>query len=348
MRKHVPLPTLFLLALSLPFFEVQAQCPFDPTVLPPDLILCPNEQAVLATQVYDSYQWYKDDAPVPGATDPGFLVDAFQDAGSNFSVEATLDGCTERSPNVLVDGWVFLPISVISAGAEPLYFTQNGPVYCSGDTLLLVLNDPYDTNIQWTMGFDNLPIPGATNDTLLVLEAGQYSVRGAPSLCPLYMQDLGFGLTVQFIPPTQPTLLQNGGSLCADPPGLTYQWSVDGVPLDGLDTECIDPVLSGAYTVDVTYEVDCSIPSEPLIVTGISHHEKEDLVLFPNPTTDAFTIRFANTAMRTITVRSVLGQLVKEMRTAATNIAVELPASGVYEVVVLEEGRVAVHQVVKR
>ncbi|HQW41277.1 MAG TPA: T9SS type A sorting domain-containing protein, partial [Flavobacteriales bacterium] len=80
----------------------------------------------------------------------------------------------------------------------------------------------------------------------------------------------------------------------------------------------------------------------------ISHHEKEDLVLFPNPTTDAFTIRFANTAMRTITVRSVLGQLVKEMRTAATNIAVELPASGVYEVVVLEEGRVAVHQVVKR
>ena len=103
MRKHVPLPTLFLLALSLPFFEAQAQCPFDPTVLPPDLILCPNEQAVLATQVYDSYQWYKDDAPVPGATDPGFLVDAFQDAGSNFSVEATLDGCTERSPNLHVD-----------------------------------------------------------------------------------------------------------------------------------------------------------------------------------------------------------------------------------------------------
>ena len=68
MRKHVPLPTLFLLALSLPFFEVQAQCPFDPTVLPPDLILCPNEQAVLATQVYDSYQWYKDGAPVFNAS----------------------------------------------------------------------------------------------------------------------------------------------------------------------------------------------------------------------------------------------------------------------------------------
>jgi len=348
MRKHFTLPTLFLLAFSLPFFEVQAQCPFDPTVQPPDLILCPNEQAVLATQVYDSYQWYKNDAPIPGATDPGLLVDAFQDAGSNFSIEGTLDGCAERSPNVLVDGWVFLPISVSSAGAESLYFTQNGPVYCSGDTLLLIMNLPYDTNIQWTMGFENIPIAGAINDTLLVLEAGQYSVSGAPSICPLYMEDLGFGLTVLFIPPVQPTLLQNGGSLCADPPGLTYQWSLDGVPLAGLDTECIEPVLAGAYTVDVTYQVDCSIPSEPLLVTGIAQREKDDVVLFPNPTTDAFTMRFANGAMRTITVRSVLGQLVQEMRTAANNVAVELPASGVYEVVVLEAGRVSVHQVVKR
>ena len=348
MRKLFPLPNLFLLALLLSFFEVEAQCPFDPTVQSPDLILCPNEQAVLATQVYDSYQWYKDDAPIPGATDPGLVVDAFQDAGSNFSVEGTLDGCSERSPNVLVDGWVFLPISVSSAGAESLYFTQNGPVYCSGDTLLLIMNLPYDTNIQWTMGFENQPIPGATNDTLLVLEAGQYGVSGAPSLCPQYVQDLGFGLTVQFIPPVQPTLLQSGGSLCADPPGVTYQWFVDGVPLDGVDTECIDPVLAGAYAVDVTYEVDCSIPSEPLIVTGIAQQEKEDVVLFPNPTADAFTIRFADVAMRTITVRSMLGQLVQEVRTATTNVSVDLPASGVYEVVVLEEGRVSVHQVVKR
>ena len=119
-------------------------------------------------------------------------------------------------------------------------------------------------------------------------------------------------------------------------------------PLDGLDTECIDPVLSGAYTVDVTYEVDCSIPSEPLIVTGISHHEKEDLVLFPNPTTDAFTLRFATAELRNISVRSVLGQPVKELRTAATKVTVDLPTNGVYEVVVLEAGRVAVHQVVKR
>jgi len=59
-----------------------AQCPFDPTVTPADLILCPNSQGELATQSYDSYQWYKEGNPIPGATGQTLVVDAYNDSGS--------------------------------------------------------------------------------------------------------------------------------------------------------------------------------------------------------------------------------------------------------------------------
>src|SRR5215204_2072164 len=76
-----------------------AQCPFDPTVTG-DTMLCPNTTGLLSTQVYDTYQWYKrplfggPSALVPGAVSQSLVVDAANDAGFYFKVEATLDTCT--------------------------------------------------------------------------------------------------------------------------------------------------------------------------------------------------------------------------------------------------------------
>ena len=275
-------------ACLLPFASLHAQCDFDPTIDPAAPILCPEEQAVLSTQVYDSYQWYKNGQPINGATDQTHVVTAFNDAGYSFSVEATLNGCTEMSPEILVDGWVFLPPFVMTVAPEPLFFTQNGPVYCGSDSVLLVLMLPYDTNIQWSN--NGTPIPGATDDTLVVTEAGNYHVIGAPSICPNFMQQLGVGIPIAFLEPIQPVIMMGDASICVTPEGVACQWYFNGAPVAG-DSPCIVPEVAGVYTVEVTYEPDCSLPAEPMIITGVD----EDLRgivpnISPMPAQDAFTI----------------------------------------------------------
>src|SRR5689334_22821490 len=130
------------LLFSLIFISVKGACPFDPTVTPNNLILCPNESDTLWTQVYDSYQWYKDSVLIPGATNQYYVVTS-NDAGSLFSVAATDSNCTEMSPQVLVDGWAFLPPFVMQEGDQGWFDAQYIHL-CSGDTLILILMPPYN------------------------------------------------------------------------------------------------------------------------------------------------------------------------------------------------------------
>lgn len=93
---------LFLMSPS-----ATAQCTHNPTVTPNNLIFCPSGGFdTLWTQNYQGYQWFKDGVLQVGDTLRYRRV-THLDAGSMFSVDATLNGCTERSPQVMVDGWVF-------------------------------------------------------------------------------------------------------------------------------------------------------------------------------------------------------------------------------------------------
>lgn len=254
MRITITLATLILGASAI------AQCPFDPTIEPSGLILCPSEGGTLSTQPYDAYQWYKDGSPINGAIGQTIAVSAFNDAGSAFTVSATLNGCTELSPPVLVDGWVFLLPYVINGGDEPYGFgTEGEQLYCEGDTALLVLGSPYDTNIEWTN--NGVPVPGANDDTLVVTTTGNWSVSGAPSLCPNFQQQLGVTIATAFSPVQQPTIVASGGQLCATPTGLSAQWFLDGAPAG--TGNCITPAASGSYTVLVDYAGACEAPSAP-------------------------------------------------------------------------------------
>jgi hypothetical protein len=284
------LPTSALaFILLLEATSSRAQCPFTPTITPDDLILCPNTGDVLTTQVYDSYQWYKAGAPLVGQTGQTLPVNAFNDAGYTFSVEATLDGCTEMSPEVLVDAWAFLGATIMTTGAEPLYFSQNGPVYCGLDTVLLVMMPPYVVNVQWTN--NGQPIPGATDDTLMVTTAGNYSASGAPAICPNFFQNPGVEVGILFLEPTQPQIAPSAEQLCVTPTGVAYQWYLNGQPLAGTDSPCIEAAQAGLYTVNVVYEVDCAIPSDGFLVTGISDAPlPAALRVSPVPANDQLTI----------------------------------------------------------
>ncbi len=188
---------IFILCFSA---QVSSQCTFNPTVTG-NLILCPGATDTLSTQIYGSYQWYKRSfsgtaQPIPGAVMQNLVVDYFNDAGFYFSVEATDNGCTELSPEVLLDGYVFLPPVVQTSGTFTI--GPNGEtIICAGDTVFFTLMQPYDTNIIWFK--DGSPVLGANTTVLTVTDSGLYTVQGAPTVCPDYIQQLGVTLEVNVI-----------------------------------------------------------------------------------------------------------------------------------------------------
>lgn len=263
------LPSLFLaLGLAGP---LAAQCDFTPTITPVGLILCPFTTAELTTQVYDSYQWYKQGVPIPGATQRTLPVNFQADAGYRFRVEGTLNGCTAISEQVLVDGWAF-PTMMVSSGGDAPHTIDNGGTlrYCAGDTATLTLNAPYTASITWFR--DGGPLAGENAPTLVVTGNGSYTAWAAPGLCPDVVFSLDVSVTLLFDEAPVPVIQNIGGVLCASPFSNDYGWYLNGStePID-IGT-CHEPQLPGVYTARRITTEECTAPSAPYLhfITGQS------------------------------------------------------------------------------
>ncbi|MBK9421379.1 MAG: T9SS type A sorting domain-containing protein [Flavobacteriales bacterium] len=275
--------TALLALLPLLVSTVVGQCPFTPTITPNNPVLCPNETATLTTQAYDGYQWYKDGLAIVGANGQSLTVQQFNDAGSSFTVAATLDACTESSAALLVDSWVFLFPYMIHGGDEPNSTGPNGEqVFCQGDTMTLTLGGSYTANITWYA--NGSPIPGAVQPELTVTTTGSYTASAAPAVCPNYVQGIGVEVEATFNAPIQPDIVPNGNELCAYPVGNSTQWYANGVPMG--NTDCIEMDGPGPYTVFVDYGTDCQVISEPFFSTGMGSATPKDFSVSPVPATN--------------------------------------------------------------
>lgn len=240
--------------------KLTAQCDFYPTIEQMDLILCPFTTAELSTQEFESYQWYKQGVPIPGATQRTLTVGYQMDAGFRFRVEATVNGCSAMSEEVLVDGWAFPPMVATCGGDSPLSVGSGGVLrYCQDDTGTLTLNHPYAANITWFR--NGAPIAGAHSPVLIVSESGSYTAHAAPFQCPGLVFALDAGIAYEFEAPVPPVIVPIGGTLCAQPFSNAYTWFLDGVAI-GTGT-CNEPSAPGSYTVRLIAPGVCAAASAP-------------------------------------------------------------------------------------
>lgn len=197
--QYCTFPLFFFLFFFASGNGSHAQCPFDPTI-EGNAILCPGDSTVLKTQVYDAYQWYRrpygasQAEPIPGATGQSIKLTEM-DVLNYYSVEVTQNGCTETSPEVLLDSWVFVLPTISHSGDyyfDPVDLTFH---ICQGDTMFLTLNPPYEANIVWYKNGE--PIPGETFVTYAVTEEGSYTVVGAPLICPNFILSPGVEIQVE-------------------------------------------------------------------------------------------------------------------------------------------------------
>lgn len=335
--------------LGLCFNAVFSQCSFTATVSPSNPILCPNDTIMLSTELYDSYQWYKDAVLIPGATNQTLQVTAANDGGSQFYVEATLLGCSENSDTILLDGWVFLLPYVIT-NTPPVQIGGSGEAYyCDGTIVELEFGLPYTENIVWYESGN--PIPGEDSTILQITQSGNYTVSGAPTICPNFIQYLGVTIPIIINPPFEPDWLdwpmlnwganntcsncvqcyfyQLGDSVVADS-GITYDWWTSGT----LDNVWMwSPYLAECYDAMGCVGLD----TVEFFVASIEEHPFLSLNIYPNPATD-FIQLYLQDDMENYQVRFIdmYGRILKQQK-LNSSIDVSTLAAGIYTVEVFSK-----------
>jgi len=296
----------------------------NPTIINGNVILCPAEHETLMTQVYDTYQWYKDGAIIPGATLQTHVVSYYNDVGSSFSVFVTQGAQSAMSPSILVDGYAFLPL-VVSSYGQGYWFTGIWEM-CEYHDLYFEVMSPYNTNIQWYR--NGIPIFGAINAVYKVQETGVYTVSGAPQICPNYIQYSVDLEVVVHIPPT-PVITQNADTLFTSIfPGQWYS-GADLIP--GATGQYYIPEAAGWYSFEYTDINGCKKMSEAFYYEwdpiGLPLEETQRIpqIFIHN---DQITIRFV--PEMEFRIYSITGTLILHGTTGFTPIDVSSLGKGLY------------------
>lgn len=314
-------------------YESKAQCNYVPTVYPDNLIMCPNTTDTLWTQVYDSYQWYKNDTIIPGATNRFIVVDQYWDGGYNFKVVTTLNGCIDTSVSVLIDGWAFSSPYVMHGG-DAGWIDMDGITHlCIGDTATLTMPPfPYDTNIVWYK--NGLPIEGENGFELKIFESGFYTMSASPKICPNFTVNLG--LEVGFIvhEGIAPTIHATG-SLLSSSNAVAYQWFFNGNIIPNAVQQSYRATASGNYTVLVIDTNLCEAESKPFsfILSGIANEKLNSFAFYPNPSTDKIKIDLPeSSSVYDLIISDVQGKIMKSVKVSSENNVVQIDElnNGVY------------------
>ncbi|MEX1189660.1 MAG: T9SS type A sorting domain-containing protein [Bacteroidia bacterium] len=312
------------------YTEFVANCDHTPNVSPDNLVLCPNSSDTLFTQVGDSYRWFRDGIEIQGENSD-FLVVSSVEAGSQFSVETTTAGCSETSEEVLVDGWIFLPLTVSTQGnLDPL---------CEGDALILEVLPPFTENIQWL--FNGNPVQFGNELTLEITESGTYAVNASTDICPAYFEtSLNLEYVFQARPQPVITYFPVSNTLSADVEASSYVWMLNEEVISGANTQIITPSAEGNYTVTATYSNGCSNISEAYFYNPVGFEDVlgADILMYPNPAGHQLWITTSEPS--SIQIFDMSGRLVLDRYYSGTGyIAISSLETGPYLLVMKNETR---------
>lgn len=240
---------------------------------------CPNPAPVIraaTAPVGFAYQWFLDGSPIAGAQADSVLVNAAGD----YTVQYT-GPCTSATSDVV-------SISLEAAPAAPVFTTDSVSLCGELTTLLQAPAAPSGYGYQWYL--DGTAIVGADQDTYEASESGDYALvftGGCPSA-------LSEAISVLFNNLSVPPINQNGDTL-STALGVSWQWYLNGNPINGANTATYVATTSGMYTVEVTNELGCSGTSEALTVTLTSLEAwlaGGSVRIAPNPANERVEIRF--------------------------------------------------------
>src|SRR6185295_12357741 len=101
------------------------------------------------------------------------------------------------------------------------------------------------------------------------------------------------------------------GGVLTSSAGTTYQWYLNGNPIQGATSKTYTTKDKGNYTVKITDANGCSNISDPFVFTGIATLDNQaSFEIFPNPSSGSITFNLTVTEKGNyqIQLKNVLGQ----------------------------------------
>lgn len=220
-----------------------------------------------------TYQWLFNGANVPAG---GNTSNYTANATGNYSVITTINGCSEESS----------PVAVTVNPLPPASITPSNVYICDGSATILTANTGAGFTYQWLES--GLPINGATSGTYNATDAGNYSVwvTNANTCSSLSADAI---VTLHSSP--SPVINQNGLVLSTTIYS-SYQWNLNGAPIQGATSQQYTVSESGSYTVTVTDPNGCSTTSSMVNMANVSVSEYDalEISVFPNPASNLVQI----------------------------------------------------------
>jgi hypothetical protein len=304
--KHLP-----FLFFAFAYLNGLSQC-VQISTEPEAGIFCPNDEIILtATPGYESYNWYynfqnsTEDGTLFETGDNSITLNAAEWAVSYWYVIVDDEICTDPSPTVVWDSWVFAPVAI----------SHDFPTaFCPGDSSLIenAFNGP--VNFQWYQDFS--PIEGATESSYWVTEPGYYTLQAAYPECPNYWLNSGLGPDFSLYTPQIPEIALEmfEGTSQLSVEGITgIQWYFEDQPIEGATEASLIPEEDGVYTVSGTDENGCEVVSEPFLFTSLSAREEmvaSIAVVYPNPARDEVSVSLKEETIQTVHIYDATGKLV--------------------------------------
>ncbi len=350
--------TFLLYLLYIP--RLWSQCDFSVQITASSVLLCPGTEVTMhVPDTFDSYQWYMDEELLAGATEAGLTLSFYDAAGSRFSVKLTKDECSEQTPQLLVDGYAFLPIYLVLTGGfgfdpdSEQFVLCDETQYGGPDTLVLHIGGGYDTLIAWYRDGELLP---EQSGSLAITTEGTYIAVAAPSVCPNFLQQT-LPTSVRIGQAAEVYVAEDQGVLYArSDMALSYiQWYKDDELIPDANTDTYTPTASGEYAFYAENFYCRSFSDTFSFVVSSVPGAGQDLSgqIWPLPCADILHVSIAGAQQPELRLHSIDGRVagVSVTATAATGLyTLDMSgvAAGAYILQIFGEGRSESHLILKQ
>ena len=190
---------------------------------------------------------------------------------------------------------------------------QNSPIrdtlsICVGGTA--TISAPEGVSYIWSTG--------ETTRSIVIAQPGTYSFTITDPLQPSCLAVSNDITVIQQGAIQTPLIVQNGNMLTAPAlnptPGITYQWSLDGIEILGATQSAYQVPVNGCYTLTI-YEGTCESTSNMICVTNTSLYEMADqsIQIYPHPVNNVSIVEtpFESGTTSTLLLLDVTGRQVR-------------------------------------
>ncbi len=295
-----------------------------------------NLNIVLSNPEYSISFWDEDDLTA-------------DDLLGTFNIDLTSGQAVFNSGDGTIGTWTILLQETLNITDEVTVSVLPSPtVTISSSTNTLTATIAGGNTFQWFL--NGIPITGATDDTLIANEGGVYSCAVSNEFgCETISSDFVLCLPVNIV------FDELNNELSVEDIYTSYQWTFNGLPIEGANDSFILDPASGNYGITVTTNYGCEIEGEVLTVVNSTNDLEfaNSLKVFPNPSQGIYWLDLteSKSSLVNIEILNLEGRLISKIERVSTSEPIQLDlrenSSGIYVLRVTNDTYSAYLKVIK-